>query len=210
MIKEVLILELKNCKVERIEKKVCAEMLNKYHYLGKQGYSFRSGYNFGLYYEDILIGVAVFHTVSAPETVQGCFGLARNEQDGIWELGRLAIHPDYNGKNYTSWFLARAIKQLRKVTVVRALISYADTDYHCGYIYQATNFKYYGMTSKKRDFWRKQPDGTYIKQSRGKTRGIEGEWRDRTRKHRYMLIFDKTLKTNWIEQPYPKGDNHEF
>ena len=66
------------------------------------------------------------------------------------------------------------------------------------------------MTSKKRDFWRKQPDGTYIKQSRGKTRGIEGEWRDRTRKHRYMLIFDKTLKTNWIEQPYPKGDNHEF
>ena len=107
-------MELKNCKVERIEKKVCAEMLNKYHYLGKQGYSFRSGYNFGLYYEDILIGVAVFHTVSAPETVQGCFGLARNEQDGIWELGRLAILPEYNGKNYTSWFLARAIKQLRK------------------------------------------------------------------------------------------------
>lgn len=202
-------MELKNCRIERIEKKECAELINEYHYLGKQGCSFRSGYNFGLYYEDILIGVAVFHNVSAPETVQGCFGLARNEQDGILELGRLAILPEYNGKNYTSWFLARAIKQLRKATVVRALISYADTDYHCGYIYQATNFKYYGMTTKKRDFWRKQPDGTYIKQSRGKTNGIEGEWRDRTRKHRYMLIFDKTLKTKWIEQPYPKGDNHE-
>ena len=208
--KEVFILKITDCKVERIEKKVCAEMLNKYHYLGKQGYSFRSGHNFGLFYGDVLIGVAVFHTVSAPETVQGCFGLGRTEQQGIWELGRLAIHPDYNGKNYTSWFLARAIKQLKKATEVRALISYADTDYHCGYIYQATNFKYYGMTKKKHDFWRKRPDGTYVKQSRGKTKGIEGEWRDRTRKHRYMLIFDKKLKSNWIEEPYPKGDNHEY
>lgn len=201
---------LENCKVERIEKKICDEMIKKYHYLGKQGFSFRSGYNYGLFCNGLLIGVAVFHSVSAPETVQGCFGLARNEQDGIWELGRLVIHPNYNGKNYTSWFLARAIRQLRKSTNVRALISYADTAYHCGYIYQATNFKYYGMTSKKKDFWQRKSDGTYVKQSRGKTVGVEGEWRDRTRKHRYMLIFDKKLETKWKEESYPKGDNNEY
>lgn len=203
-------MELNELKVEKIEKKVCAEMINKYHYLGRQGFDFRSGYNFGLYYGDTLIGVAVFHTVSAPETVQGCFGLERDDQHGIWELGRLTIHPNYNGKNYTSWFLARAIKQLRRATDVRALISYADTDYHCGYIYQATNFKYYGMTAKKKDFWRKEPDGTYVKQSRGKTLGIEGEWRDRARKHRYMMVYDKKLQTKWKEEPYPKGNNQEY
>ena len=74
-------------------------MIKKHHYLGKQGFSFRSGYNYGLFCDDVLIGVAVFHSVSAPETVQGCFGLARNEQDGIWELGRLVIHPNYKIKS---------------------------------------------------------------------------------------------------------------
>ncbi len=202
-------MNLNELRLEKIEKKVCAELINKYHYLGKQGIAFRSGHNFGLYYGDTLIGVAVFHTVSVPETVQGCFGLGRNEQQGIWELGRLVIHPDYNCKNCTSWFLARAIKQLRKTTDVRAIISYADTDYHRGFIYQATNFKYYGLTAKKKDFWRKQPDGTYVKQSRGKTLGVEGEWRDRTRKHRYLMVFDKKLQTKWHEEPFPKENNQE-
>lgn len=193
-------------RIEKVEKSVCEKLLNEYHYLNKQGFGFRSGHNFGLFLKDRLIGVAVFHTVSAPETVQGCFGLERNEQYGIWELGRLVIHPDYNGQNYTSWFLARAIKRLRKEAEVRALISYADADYHKGYIYQATNFKYFGMTNKKKDFWRRESDGTYVKQSRGRTKGVEGEWRNRSRKHRYMLVYDQTLKTKWKEEPYPKGE----
>jgi hypothetical protein len=93
---------------------------------------------------------------------------------------------------------------------VRCILSYADTDLHVGYIYQATNFKYYGLTSKKKDFWILKEDGSYEKFKKGKgkkIRGTKGEYRDRSRKHRYLMIYDKTLKCKWEEQPYPKGDN---
>ena len=33
-------------------------------------------------------------------------------------------------------------------------------------------------------------------------KGMEGEWRDRSRKHRYLMIFDKDLKKRltWKEE----------
>lgn len=199
-----------NYKIERIDKTSCKEFLLKHHYLSKQGFSFRSGYNYGLFYDDKLIGVAIFHTVSAKETIKGCFGLDGSDQKGFWELGRLAMDSEHKVKNCTSWFLSRCIKTLRKETEVRALISYADSDFHHGYIYQATNFKYYGLTAEKSDFWIKLPDGSFKKQSRGKTKGVEGEWRKRSRKHRYLIVYDKSLHTKWAEEPFPKGNNTEY
>ena len=193
--------------IERIEKSQCAEFLLAHHYLSRQGYSFRSGFNYGLFEEDKLIGVAIFHGVSAWQTVKGCFGLENQEQEGFWELGRLAMDSERLVKNLTSWFLSRCIKQLRRDTDVRAIISYADADYHHGYIYQATNFGYYGLSAARSDFWIRQEDGSFKKQSRGKTRGVDGEWRPRSRKHRYLLVFDKRLHTQWKQEPYPKGDN---
>ena len=192
-------------RIERISKQQAQDILSKFHYLSQQGFSFRSGFNYGLFYKDILIGVAIYHTLSVPETTKGCFGLERTQQQGIYELGRLTIDPNYYKKNLTSWFLSRTIKMLRKETNVRAILSYADSDYHVGYIYQATNFKYYGLTAPKKDFWILQEDGTYKKHQRGKTRGLQGEWRPRSRKHRYLLIFDKRLKCKWKEQPYQRG-----
>jgi hypothetical protein len=192
-------------RIERISKQQAQDILSKFHYLSQQGFSFRSGFNYGLFYKDILIGVAIYHTLSVPETAKGCFGLKRTQQQGIYELGRLTIDPNYYKKNLTSWFLSRTIKMLKKETNVRAILSYADSDYHVGYIYQATNFKYYGLTAPKKDFWILQEDGTYKKHQRGKIRGLQGEWRPRSRKHKYLLIFDKRLKCKWKEQPYPKG-----
>ena len=197
---------MKNFKIENVTKKTCEEFLNKYHYLSRQGCGFRSGFNYGLYdAEKNLIGVAVFHTISAWETVKGCFGLENKEQKGFWELGRFALDPGQNIKNLGSWFLSRCIKKLRGETNVRALFTYADTEYHTGYLYQATNFKYYGLTALRSDYWVKQTNGTFKKQSRGKTKGVEGEWRPRSRKHRYLMVFDKSLNVRWIEEKYPKG-----
>ena len=124
-----------NYSIRKITKKECEEILNKNHYLSKQGFSFRCGRNYGLFDKDKLIGVAIFHTVSAWETVKGAFGLENKEQKGFWELGRLAIDSECNIKNLNSWFVARCIKLLRAEENVRALISYADTEYHEGYIY---------------------------------------------------------------------------
>lgn len=180
--------------IKKLGKKECSEFLAKYHYLSKAGAGFRSGFNFGLFLNGELIGVAIFHTISARETLIGCFGLDGTDQRGFYELGRLAMSDAHRVKNDTSWFLMRCVKMLRKETNVRALLSYADDLMHRGYIYQATNWEYYGLTDKKADFWILQEDGTYKKQSRGSTKGKAGEWRPRPRKHRYLMVFDKTLK----------------
>lgn len=162
-----------------------------YHYLGKK--PFRHSYIYGLYEDNALLGICVFHLVSAPETCVGAFGLQRNNQRGIYELGRLAMHPSLNGGNNTSWFVSRAIKQLRKETDVRAIISYADSSAgHIGSIYRACNALYCGMTSPKKDFY----VGGKI-QERGKTKGVDGEWKPRPRKHRYVWLFDPTLNLKW-------------
>jgi len=182
-------------------------ILEKYHYLSKINKGFRSGYNFGLFKESELVGVCVFHSPSVPETVKGGFGLERNKQKGIFELGRLCLLPHIKEKNILSWFVSKSIKFFRKETEVRALLSYADSSFHNGYIYQATNFGYYGLTNKKKDFWFENDDGTYTKHQRGPVKGFKGEWRPRPRKHRYLLVYDDTLNCKWKKSPYPKEEN---
>jgi hypothetical protein len=199
-------------RIERVDKATCKDFLLKHHYLSRQGYGFRCGFNYGLFIDHMLIGVAIFHGISAGETVVGCFGLTKNDQAGFFELGRLAMDPEHKVKNLTSWFLSKAMKQFRVDTRPRAIISYADAAYHHGYIYQACNFTYHGLTAKKTDAWVKQSDGTFKKCGRGRPRGdgVVVEWRPRTQKHRYLKVYDKKLCTQWPQMPYPKGNNSEY
>jgi len=195
--------------IKRVTSREVALLL-PYHYLIKESKGFRSGHNYGVYHNNVLQAVCIFHNPSVPELVKGCFGLPRNEQEGILELGRLVKHPDAESTFILSQFVAESIQLLRKTVDVKALLSYADSRYHTGYIYQALNFKYYGLTSQKSDFWFEQSDGSYIKHTRGKVKGHKGIWKPRPRKHRYLLIYDKGLKTKWIEEAYPKQNNIEF
>jgi hypothetical protein len=102
--------------------------------------------------------------------------------------------------NITSWFVSRCIRRFRKDARVRAILSYADASHHTGTIYRACNFTYYGLTDPKKDFY--YADGT--KHSRGSVSGIDGEWRDRSRKHRYLMVFEKELKNRltWQEEKW--------
>jgi hypothetical protein len=79
-------------------------------------------------------------------------------------------------------------------------LSYADANIHSGTIYRACNFDYYGLTDSKKDFY--YADGT--KHSRGSVKGLEGEWKDRSRKHRFLLTFDKTLNIMWNPQEWKR------
>ena len=104
------------------------------------------------------------------------------------------------GFNLASWFVSKTIKSLRRSRVVRSILSYADNDHHKGTVYRACNFSYYGLTTKKKDFWILQGDGSYTKHSRGKTKGVAGEWRDRSQKHRFVITIDKHLKMLWEKE----------
>jgi hypothetical protein len=189
--------------IDRITKKQAEELLLEYHYLKDISKGFKSGKNYGLFKNNDfsplhighLLGVVIFSGLPVPEIAKGAFGLERNEQQGLFELSRLCIHPDIQSRehNITSWFVSRSIRQLRKDTEVKAIISYADSDFHSGTIYRACNFAYAGLTDPKKDFY--YADGT--KHSRGKVKGAEGEWKERSRKHRYVMVFDKNLKLLW-------------
>ena len=189
--------------IERVTKSEAAELLLRFHYLKDISKTFKSGYNYGLYKNNEFCplniggiqGVCIFTGLPVPEIAKGAFGLERNEQQGLFELSRLCIHPDTQQEEYniTSWFVAGAIKQLRKDTKVRSIISYADSNFHVGTIYRACNFKYCGLSDRKKDFY--FADGT--KHSRGSVKGEEGEWKDRSQKHRYVMIFDKKLDLLW-------------
>lgn len=187
--------------IKLITKSQCSEILLKYHYLKDISKGFKSGANYGLFKDDSLVGCIIFTGFPVPELVKGMFGLSRTEQEGFFELSRLCVLPEVQKEehNITSWFVSRAIKQFRKDKNVRCILSYADADFHQGTIYRACNFKYYGLSEKKKDFWFLNSDGTYSKHTRGKLKGMDGEWRDRTQKHRFVLLYDKTLKILWDE-----------
>ena len=192
--------------IDRVNKSDAADLLLRFHYLKDISKTFKSGYNYGLYKNNEFCplniggiqGVCIFTGLPVPEIAKGAFGLERNEQEGLFELSRLCIHPDTQQEEYniTSWFVSRAIKQLRKDTKVKAIISYADSEHHGGTIYRACNFRYCGLSDPKKDFY--FSDGT--KHSRGKIGDAEGEWRDRSRKHRYVMVFDKSLELLWTDK----------
>jgi len=196
--------------LQKITKAEAATLLLKYHYLKDISKDFKSGFNYGLFSGsecvggDLFsrgecVGVCIFTAFPVPELGVGMLGLARSDQSGLFELSRLCLHPDVQSQehNLASWFVARAIKQLKQDTMVRVILSYADDDHHKGTIYRACNFTYYGLTEKHTDFWIKQADGSFIKHSRGKTRGVEGEWRARSRKKRFAILLDKSLSILW-------------
>jgi len=189
-----------------IEKKECIDLLEKYHYLSKIQRGFKSGYNYGLYMNDKLVGVVIYTGLPVKELLKGMLGKSFDaSQKGYFELSRLVLDPEVQKTehNIASWFVARTIKDLRKKENVRLILSYADSGYHTGKVYQALGFKYYGLTDSKKDFYYLLEDGTYIKHSRGPTKEYDGEWRQRTRKHRYLHVYDKDLNVCWNEEEYP-------
>ena len=190
--------------IDKVYKEDVKDLLYTHHYLKDESKDFKSGFNYGLFkhtdWECPLriggcIGVCIFTGLPVPEIAVGAFGLERDQQEGLFELSRLCIDPKVQEEEYniTSWFVSRCIKRFRKDVNVRAILTYADSNIHSGTIYRACNFTYFGLTDPKKDFY--YADGT--KHSRGSVKGVEGEWRDRSRKHRFMIVYDKSLTVKW-------------
>lgn len=156
-----------------------------------------------------MIGVV---TYGIPASHYLCIGVAGKEnQYNVVELNRLVILPEYNGKNYASFLVSHSLKMLPNHTFV---VSYADTAWsHVGYIYQATNFLYTGMSAKRTDTY--QPNGLH---PRAYNKDNHSELRQtRSPKHRYIyLVGDKRTKKKMRSElkypikPYPKGEEQKY
>jgi hypothetical protein len=167
-------------------------------------------YAFGLYEYDcgdlILRGVCTF---GKPASNSLCVGVAgATNSNLVYELNRLCI--DGDTKNLGSFFVSGCLKQLPKPMI---LVSYADTShFHHGYIYQATNWFYTGLSA----VWMERYDPENPQKH---NRHISNDMplRERPRKHRYVyFIGTKKQKKgflnslNYEQEPYPKGDNKRY
>ena len=169
-------------------------------------------YAYGLFEDGNLVGLVSYGVPASPRVCEGLCGKEHSKK--VLELNRLVLRN--NKKNEASILVSKSLKLLPKPSIV---ISYADTSQnHVGYIYQATNFIYLGLSAKAKDRvfvnGEKSKHGrhmisTDIEDIKEKTVLV-----DRPRKHRYLHIMaNKRDKKELLKQlkyeikPYPKGED---
>jgi hypothetical protein len=181
-----------------------------YDWLLKKHYAKRIpsiSYSFGLYKESILMGVL---TIGKPASPSLCIGVCGKEfSEYVYELNRLCV-TDNLEKNVLSFFVSSSLNQIQEDLII---VSYADTAMnHNGYIYQATNWIYTGMTKERTDIGLE--DGSH---SRHYDKNINKKTnrKFRSSKHRYIFFIGKKrgiFKTNlkYTIELYPKGENKKY
>lgn len=137
-------LDVSRCYVCNLESKFAGNFVKKYHYAHRKP---SVKYAFGLYVDNVLAGVITYSTMFANIASAVCGDKYKNN---LLELSRLFVF-DWCGKNTESWFLSRTFLMLPKDILI--LLSYADSGMnHIGYIYQATNWIYTGMSKGSVEF----------------------------------------------------------
>jgi len=176
-------------------------------------------YAFGLYEENQLLGIV---TYGSPASHTLCVGICGKEySDKVLELNRLCLQE--NAKNQASFLIANSIKLLPKPTII---VSYADSfQNHVGYVYQATNFIYTGLSAKHMEWAVKGQEHKHGRHIGGgltldkikEKYGNDFYFKERSRKHRYIYFHgDKRQKRlmhkllKYKTEPYPKGDSKTY
>lgn len=204
------------------------EPAQTYQWLLKKHYAHRIpsiSYAFGLYDGCELIGVV---TYGVPPSGNLKNGIAGDKYAGIvLELNRLVLS-ESAPKNSASCLVGRSLQRLPSPSIV---VSYADTEQgHVGYVYQAANFIYTGLSAKRSNWTIEGLENlhgfTIADMSRGQenraqymrdTYGDKFSLTPRSRKHRYIyIVADKKTKKKILEslryevQPYPKGNTSRY
>lgn len=101
---------------------------------------------FGLFEQNILIGVLAFAVPCSENVCSSFFG--KKYKRNILELHRLHIL-DITPKNVESWVISQCLKLLKQIQPnIMGVVSFADSsEGHNGTIYKATNAYYLGKTN---------------------------------------------------------------
>jgi hypothetical protein len=171
-----------------------------------------------------MIGVVTYGTPVSSTLKDGVCGI--DYAGCVLELNRLCCE---SRKNLASFIVGRSLSMLPRPSVV---VSYADTGQgHVGFVYQATNFIYTGLSAAFKD-----PMVKGMEHKHHTTIGDEGRGHDsrieflrqkygaenvyyveRDRKHRYVyFVGSKTDKKKlrsaltYPVQDYPKGETRRY
>jgi len=179
-------------------------------------------YAFGLYIDGFLSGVVSYGTPASSSLLKGVCG--KEYAKHVMELNRLIVDEN-SPKNSASFLVGRSLRMLSKPSII---VSYADTEQgHIGYIYQACNFIYTGLSEKRTDWKIKGMEHLHGATIADKSRGQENRaqymrekygddfyLKDRPRKHRYIYFVGCSQKIKdslrYKVQPYPKGESKRY
>lgn len=174
-------------------------------------------YAYGIYRDGQLEGVVTYGTPPSAPLRRGIAGLEYVPY--VLELNRLCLR--VNERNDASWLVSHSLKMLPPSIVV----SFADTEQnHIGYVYQACNFLYCGLSAKRTDWKIHGEENLHGQTIADRYRGVKDRaaairadygdrfyLKPRPRKHRYVYITgDKRFRkqaTKAIQYPiqdYPK------
>lgn len=184
---------------------------------------------FGLFSDGVPRGYVTYGTPSSAPLRDGVAG--HENAHLVIELNRLVIYG--REKNAASALVGRSLRMLPRPSIV---VSYADTAQgHVGYVYQARNFLYTGLSAKRTDWklsGRESLHGQSVadmsRSAAGGPRGSRAAFmrekfgddfylEDRARKHRYVFIVGSARQRSRLRRellyathPYPKGDSRRY
>lgn len=180
-------------------------------------------YAFGGFVGVNLVGVITYGTPASSPLRSGICG--KQYENCVLELNRLCCE---SKKNYASQLIGKSLSMLPRPSVI---VSYADTKHgHVGYVYQATNWIYTGLSAKRTDWkvrWLEHLHGaTIADMSRGVEKradfmrekfGDDFYLENRSRKHHYVFFCGnkfqrKNMKTSLMYPicDYPKGESNRY
>ena len=180
-------------------------------------------YAFGLFDLDGTIQGCITYGTPVSSTLRNLW----HNKYKLMELNRLCINEGLE-KNVLSFLVSQLLSFLPKPLV---LVSYADTSQgHHGYIYQATNWIYTGLSIPFKDIAVKGLENNHHTTIEDLVRGKENRteelrkifgdrlyYVDRPRKHRYFYFIgnrrqvkDMLTMLPYKIEPYPKGDNRRY
>ena len=180
-------------------------------------------YAFGLYDKNNdLQGVCTFGTPARMlNSGYGCFG--SDLPIDTYELNRLVVN-DNLPVNCLSYFVSKCLKYIDKPSCI---VSYADGNHgHHGYIYQATNWIYTGITSMEKIYTDKKTGAIIHPRTVVSLFGSREETslpkhievsKEVSGKHRYFKFLGDRRQVKamhdcfkYLVLPYPKGDNTRY
>ena len=189
-----------------LDYKVAVDFLLPKHYSGRIP---NIKYSFGWVIKDELVAVCTFGKPASNSLCEGICG--KEHSKNVYELNRLCRIDGFSDQ--LSSFVGNCLRILKSDNII--VVSYGDTGMnHHGYIYQACNFMYTGITKKRTD---KYTEGN--KHSRHYNNEEQSDFRKvRTAKHRYVFFCAKSKRDKKIWQqalnypilPYPKGNNSNY
>lgn len=201
--------------VSQIKRSDCEPFIIGIHY-AKRWPSI--SYAYGLFCGEELVGVVTYGTPPSAPLKRGVAG--DEYKSDILELNRLCLK--HNRKNEASLLVGRSLRLLPKNKII---VSFADTEQdHKGYVYQACNFTYHGLSAKRTDWKVKGKEHLHGQTIADEFRGVENRaqamrekygndfyLQPRPRKHRYIYIVgSKSYKRRassaikYKQEGYPK------